>query len=132
MKCSDQNHARSWFSCKLSRNRNLLSALILGLFLLGGSALAQLEPCGNFEADGQSGYTQSDWFLAIAQWTNVGTQPAVPDYDGDGIVSVLDMTIQANCVPDLSHGLLGTFYGFEDGTSGQNIVFPRFFQSGTW
>lgn len=127
MTSKDPSHDLAWpvLGMKKFQWPTLLVSL-WGLAFLVAPLMAQLEPCGNFEADGKSGYTAADWFLAVRKWPQIGTQPTFPDYDGDGIVTVKDLIIQSNCVPDLSHGLLGTFYGFEDGSPGQNITFPDF------
>lgn len=100
--------------------------ILAGLFLLflGGnhllSAPVTLEGCGAFERDGHPGQTMGDFLDSTAHWAATsGTN--LPDFDGDGRVTVLDLTRQTSCV-ELGPGLLARFYGYEDGLDQPNIT----------
>jgi len=102
------------------------SRFLLGiLFLIQAPLWAQLEPCGFFEYDGVPGYGNADLYYTVSHWSDTGLLPDIPDFDGDETVTVLDLVRQSNCI-QLNHGLLGDYYGFEDGTPDQSIDFPDF------
>jgi len=98
-------------------------ALVLALWAGFSPGFSQLEPCGFYERDGVPGYGMVDLYHSVSFWLVNGTQPAVPDFDNNGKVNVLDLVKQASCVGDLSRGLLGEYYGFQDGTENQEISF---------
>lgn len=99
--------------------------LSLMILCLSSTALAQLEPCGLlYEADGQPGYTVGDFAVPASEWRSLGSYPAVPDYNDDGVVNILDLTHQANCVQPLSRGLVGHYYGYNTGDPEQTMSFP--------
>lgn len=101
--------------------RNLVYGL--GFFLIAMPVFSQLEPCGLYERDGVPGYGMADLYHSVNFWLEEGTQPTYPDFDDNGVVNVLDLVKQVSCVGDLSPGLLGSYYGFQDGTEGQVITF---------
>ncbi len=104
-------------------------ALAIGFLFTGLvplPAAAQLEPCGFYEFDGVPGYGSADLWFTAQFWQEEGSQPSLPDFNGDNRVDVLDMIQQTNCVRNLNHGLLGSYYGFEDGSENQQISFPDF------
>ncbi len=105
-----------------------ISGIVLGVWLiwLGLPILAQLEPCGFYELDGVPGYGLPDLYYTASHWHETGSLPDIPDYDGDGMVTLLDLAQQASCVDGLTQGLLGRYYGFEDGDPDQEITFPDF------
>lgn len=108
-----REHARSF----------AMLVLLLFAALWSQHALAQFESCSRFEADGEPGYTSSDFYLAASQWAR--TNPELGDYDEDGRVTILDLSLHGSCVGDLSHGLLGRYYGLADGSEEQSLeVFP--------
>lgn len=111
---------------KKRNTRWVLLALLMCLMLNGLPGFSQLEPCGFYERDGQPGYGMVDLYHSVTSWREVGTQPALPDFDDNGIVDVRDLIKQASCVGDLTRGLLGEYYGFQDGTDGQQIDFSTF------
>lgn len=92
-------------------------------WLLGvAGAFAQQFPCGFFEIDGNPGQTMGDFAYRASVWRS--TDPQV-DLDGDGVVTILDYFEPMSCVDNLNHGLLGKYYGYEDGLGGE-ISFPSF------
>jgi len=107
------------------RSRKISRYWLTGLFIVlsGLPAAAQLEPCGFYERDGVPGYGEEDFLHSVAFWMEEGTLPALPDFDENGIVDVRDLIKQSNCVGDLSRGLLGSYYGFQDGTVEGDITF---------
>ena len=109
----------------VDRSIGFLKCWQIGLFvLLGGlQVFAQLEPCGFYERDGVPGYGEEDFFNSVSFWLEEGSQPALPDFDGNGVVDVRDLIKQTNCVGDLSRGLLGSYYGFQDSTDEEDITF---------
>jgi len=123
-------HWESGMNRSARTNGNALSIrsfVSVWLFTLAAAPLAaQLEPCGFFEVDGQPGYGAPDLRFTAAFWLQTGAFPAVPDFNQDGRVNVLDLVSQSNCVDNLTHGLIGKYYGFADGTEGQSISFPDF------
>lgn len=102
------------------------AAVALALGLLAFPVAGQLEPCGFFEYDGVPGYGSPDLWFTAQFWRQEGTLPALPDFNNDGRVDVLDMIRQASCVKNLNHGLLGRYHGFADGSENQEITFPDF------
>ena len=103
------------------------AAVICGLWLaLSLPILAQVEPCGLYEEDGQPGYGAPDLWYTAQFWTQHGDYPDIPDFNGDQVVNVRDLIRQSNCMDGLNHGLLGRYYGFEDGSDSQEIGFPDF------
>ena len=87
-------------------------------------AQPHVQPCGLFEADGQPGYSDADFFYTVASWPALGE--SVSDFDSDGMVSILDLIRQNSCGPGLGRGLMGKYYGFEDGSPDQSIAMPNF------
>lgn len=98
----------------------------LWMLTLATPAWAQMEPCWTYEIDNQPGYGLPDLHFTASFWRVQGQMPNVPDFNSDGMVNVLDMVQQENCVGPLNPGLLGKYYGFDDGTEGQDIAFPDF------
>ncbi len=110
------------------RSSSRLRIVLAGMMTawIAAPLAAQLEPCGLYEIDGQPGYGVADLRYTASFWNQTGSFPTVPDYNQDGVVNLLDLVRQTNCVADLSHGLIARYYGFEDGSQGQSIDFPDF------
>ncbi len=91
-------------------------------WILGSMCAFTQQPCGFYEIDGLPGQVNGDLGYRASLWT---TSSAAVDLDNDGTVTILDFMGPISCLGDLNHGLLGKYYGFEDG-SGNNISFPSF------
>lgn len=114
----------NWAKREISLPRYLL--LLMGsLFLFQAPVWGQLEPCGFFEYDGAPGYGIIDLYRTVSYWPDAGSLPHIPDFDDDGYVTISDLVREFNCI-QVGHGLLGKFYGLEDGTPDQSISFPDF------
>lgn len=108
------------------------SIAILGTIILCSSPFAavsswaQVEPCSFFERNTDPGYDHLDFLFSVSQWQQSGSLPQVPDWDGNGIVNVLDLVREASCLQALNHGLVGSYYGYNDTYLTEDISFPDF------
>lgn len=100
--------------------------LLAGLCLFLAAPLWSQEPCGFYELDGVPGYGQADFGFSISLWAESGSYPNIPDSDEDSRVSVLDLLNQMNCIGGLSPGLVGSYYGFDNGDPEMEMTFPDF------
>ncbi len=108
-----------------AQSRPFHIGLALLWLLMAAPSWAQLEPCGFYEVDNKPGYSIVDLRFVASKWPDVGTFPTVPDHNGDGLLNLIDLVLQANCKDNLAPGLVGSYYGFQTGQAGQTLNFPN-------
>ena len=91
-------------------------------FLLSLPAWSQLEPCGFFEIDERPGFNSLDFAFCASNWLG---SSLTTDFNNDGVTNLLDMVQMSNCRNGLSHGLIGSYYGFNTGHE-PYLTYPDF------
>ncbi len=113
-------------NCRCVKRSKKARFFISLLFFTVLPMYAQLEPCSLYEIDGFPEFDHTDIYYPVSLWQSEGEPSAPADFDENSRVDILDLVKVGGCVRYLGPGLLGEYYGFENGEPDQDIAFPNF------